>query len=710
MKKKKAKVWNFPRFVFLMFLLFVMVLSGQLAYLALSPDVYSINMDEFAAKRNTVTKTLTASRGTIYDKDKNVLALNVTSYTVIAYLSPKRTGKNKTPLHVVDKEKTAEELSPLIHMSKEDILKLLNKNAYQVELGPGGRGISELTKSKIVALNLPGIDFIESHKRYFPNGDFASYIIGYAKEEEDGSIKGELGIEAKYDEILKGTDGYVKYQRDRFGYKIPDTKEERIEAVNGSDIYLTLDSNIQRFVESAVKDATNNSEPNWMIISVMDAKTGKILANTSTPTFNPNTKNITSYENPLVSYLYEPGSIMKTYTYMCAIEKGTYNGSSTYDSTKITFTDDTITDWNDVGFGTITFDKGYEYSSNVGVSNIMQRFLNRKDLKECFSKYGFGKQTGIELSRELSGNITFRYPIEVASASFGQGITSTVIQQLRALTIISNDGKMLKPHVVDKIVDAKTGKTTYKAKKEESERVVSTNTVTKIKELMSNVVNGTDGYTTGKAYRIDGLDIIGKTGTAQYVDTNTGKYVKGSYIYSFAGMFPKEEPEIIILGVLANPSTQNNESLKTSIREVINNIATYKGMFTENIEKEKKQSVILESYINKDVQNARESLEKEGISAIIIGNGDKIIDQFPKKEKKILKQDLVLLKTNGEEVKMPNMIGWSSKTVQNYFNLIGLPYTSEGYGFVSEQSVPEGTVLGKDTAIAVKFTQKFGLE
>ena len=128
------------------------------------------------------------------------------------------------------------------------------------------------------------------------------------------------------------------------------------------------------------------------------------------------------------------------------------------------------------------------------------------------------------------------------------------------------------------------------------------------------------------------------------------------------------------------------------------------------MKKKKKQSVILESYINKNVQNARESLEKEGISAIIIGNGDKIIDQFPKKEKKILKQDLVLLKTNGEEVKMPNMIGWSSKTVQNYFNLIGLPYTSEGYGFVSEQSVPEGTVLGKDTAIAVKFTQKFGLE
>lgn len=710
MKKKVNKVWNFPRIVFCIFLLFLVLLSVQLCYLAISPDIYSINMDEFAAKRNTVTQVLTASRGTIYDKDKNVLALNVTSYTVIAYLSEKRTGKNPTPLHVVDKDKTAEALAPLINMKKEDILKLLNKKVYQVELGPGGRGISELTKSKIAALNLPGIDFIESHKRYFPNGDFASYIIGYAKENEDGVITGELGIEAKYNEVLKGTDGYVKYQRDRFGYKIPDTKEERVESIDGDDIYLTIDSNIQRFVESAVKDASSAAHPDWMIISVMDAKTGKILANTSTPTFNPNTKNISSYENPLVSYLYEPGSIMKTYTYMCAIEKGTYNGSSTYDSSGITFTDDTITDWNTVGFGTITFDKGYEYSSNVGVSNMMQRFLSKKDLKECFTKYGFGKQTGIELSRELSGNISFRYPIEVASASFGQGITSTVIQQLQALTIISNDGKMLKPHVVDKIIDSKTGKVTYEAKNEESERLVSTKTVEKIKELMYNVINGTDAYTTGKAYKIDGFDLIGKTGTAQYVDSKTGKYIRGSYIYSFAGMFPKDEPEIIILGVLANPETKNNDTLKSSVREVLTNIATYKGMFEENKEEEKKASFLVSNYRNKEAKDVKETLEKEGVPVAIIGNGDKIIDQYPKANENILKQDMVILKTNGNEKTMPNMTGWSSKTAENYLKLANISYKTEGYGYVIEQSIKEGDGINNQTEVTLKYAQKFGLE
>ena len=165
------KSWAFPKKTFFIFLVFILALFLQYAYVSLFPSVYGINMSQFASNRYTVSSTLKARRGNIFDSSGNLLALNVSSYTVIAYLSESRTGTRETPLHVVDKQKTAEALAPVINMSVETLLNLLNKEAYQVELGPGGRGITELKKEEIENLNLPGIDFIEDQKRYYPNGN-----------------------------------------------------------------------------------------------------------------------------------------------------------------------------------------------------------------------------------------------------------------------------------------------------------------------------------------------------------------------------------------------------------------------------------------------------------------------------------------------------------------------------------------------------------
>ncbi len=710
--RKELSNWNFPKRMFKICTFLIFVLFLQLTYLAISPNIYGINMDKFAQSRNTVKTTLSAARGSIFDKDENVLALNVTSYTVIAYLSPKRTGSKKTPLHVVDKEKTAKELAPVLNMTEEAILKLLNKNVYQVELGPGGRGITELKKVEIENLKLPGIDFVESHKRYYPNGDFASYIIGYAKENDDSNaeITGELGIELKYNDILKGKDGYLEYQKDRFGYKIPDTKEIRVDAEDGKDVYLTIDSNIQRFVETAVKEASSESNPEWMVLAVMDAKTGDILGSASTPTFDPNKKNIVNYESPLVSFTYEPGSTMKTYSYMCAMEKGTYKGNATYDSSGIEFTDDIIRDWNKTGFGVISFDKGFEYSSNVGASYLAQRFIGKEDLRECLRSFGFGKITGVELPREQTGKVAFKYPIEIASASFGQGITSTAIQQLRALTIISNNGKMLTPHIVDKIVDRSTGEIIYQSKKIETKALVSTSTITKIKDLMYNVVNGTDPFTTGRAYKIDGYDIIGKTGTAQYVNARTGKYVAGSYIYAFSGMFPKDNPEIIVYSVLAKPATASNVSMQTAVQSVMNNIATYKNMFQKTQIDTDNHSISVSSYFNKNTDEVVQSLKSKNIKVITIGSGNKVIDQYPSRGSEITPHEVVILKTNGTDLKMQNVTGLSRTSVEAYLKLLGVSYQIDGYGYVTGQSILEGTTISSDSNITITLSQKYNLE
>ncbi len=724
MKTRKIKNanWKFPKIVFLIFLVFIFVLFIQLSYLSLSPTIYGINMDEFALNRNTISGILPASRGNIYDSSGTILAQNVSSYTVIAYLDESRTGNSKTPLHVVDKETTAKKLSEVLGKDEDDLLYLLKtfseQGKYQVELA---HGITEMNKEAIENLNLPGIDFVENYKRYYPNGDFASYVIGYAKTnenvetDEDGytkvtyEIDGELGIEAKYNDLLKGKDGYLSYQSDRFGYKIPDTKETRIEATNGANIYLTLDSNIQRFLETAVKAVNSEYKPDWMMITVMDAKTGDILGTASTPSFDPNIRDITNYESPLVTYLYEPGSTMKTYTYMCAIEKGTYDGSATYESGSIEVEGTKISDWNGGrGWGTVTYDKGYEYSSNVAITNILQKFIDKDDLKSCLESYGFGSYTNIELPREMLGNIEFNYPVEVAAAGFGQGITTTAIQHLRALSMISNEGRMLSPHIVDKIIDPNTGKTIYESKTEQSDQVVSVSTVNKIRELMYNTVNGTDVGTTGSAYKTDSTVVIGKTGTAQIYDNETGGYLKDSngYIYSFSGMFPASDPQYIIYAAIKRPNVGSSSVLAKQVKSVIENIVKYRNLQDDTGKNTNVKSLTVESYKNKKIDEVIQSLEDYKLNIIKMGSGDYIIDQYPLKGEKIISGDKFFIKTNSDTYTMPSIIGWSKKDVQTLCNMLSTSCTFNGYGYVTSQSINEGTTLNNDLKLDVALSDK----
>lgn len=714
-RKKKNVEWKTPRKIFLVFFFLIMVLIARCCYLGLSPKVNGRNIQTFAESRNTVSKILKAKRGTIYDMSGNVLAHNVTSYTIIAYLDSSRSTKTQTN-HVKDIDSTAEALAQVLETDANTLKDLLkkgkDKGKYQIELGTAGKNITEMKKSEIEKLNLPGIDFEENYKRYYPNGDFASYILGYAKTNETvdkngktvTSIDGELGIEAKFDDELKGTDGYQMYQQDRFGYKMPDTKEKIINALDGKNIYLTLDSTIQRFAETEVQTINNEYSPEWSIIAVMDAKTGDILASASTPSFNPNLRNITSYENPLVSNAFEPGSTMKIYTYMCAIEKGTYNGADTFRSGSIQVADAVIKDWNNTGWGTITYDKGFEYSSNVGVSSMINHFIDRDELKNCFKKYGFGQSTGIDLNREQTGNLGFKYPVEVANAAFGQGINTTPIQHLKALSMLSNNGQALTPHIVKKIVDPNTGKTTYKRKVEKSSRLIKQTTVDKIKDLMDAVVNSEDSQATGKKYHIDGFSVIGKTGTSQIYDEKSGGYLKGSnaYIYSFAGMYPKDDPEIIIYAAVKKPNVGSSSVLSNSINSLMKNIAKYKNMFEEvTTNNSSVTSLKLESYVNKKVSDVKTIMDSNNIQTVIIGDGDKVISQYPNKGEKVLSYDKVYLITNGSEGKMPNLIGYTRSDAINMMKILGYKYELEGYGYVTSQSIKEGELVGDNT---VKLT------
>lgn len=698
--KKNSRIFSIIKISKIATIFLFVVILLKLTYVAISPKVDGIDLNTFALSRTTATKTIEASRGTIYDINNEVLATNVRSYTVIAYLDESRTSDEANPRHVVDKETTAEKLSPLINMTPKQILKLLNtKNVYQVELGPGGRNITELIKEEIEALDLPGIDFIKSTKREYPNGDFASYIIGYAKKNDEGSIVGELGIEGKYNNELTGTNGKTIYQKDAYGYRIANTPEVTEEAKNGYDIYLTLDSNIQLYLENAIKEI-ENFNIDWATLTIADAKTGAIVGSTSSPSYNPNILNITDYNNPLVSYTYEPGSTMKIYSFMAAIEEGLYKGDELYQSGSIQVSDYNISDWNKEGWGKITYDKGFTYSSNVAAVLLSQK-LGKEKLLDYYKKFGFGKKTGIELSNEYDGKIKFNYESELATASYGHGITTTPIQNIQALTSLSNGGTILKPYIISKIVDNE-GNVVYEGKRTELTKVVSSNTVKKMMDLMDETVNSKDTAVTGYRYHTDKLTLIGKTGTANY--TQNGKYVSGQYstFRSFAGLFPKDDPKYIIY-VSVKKFQGAPSSLGNIIKKMVESVVTYKNLSDKDSNVDESKVINIASYINQGKNETVKLLEKYGLCPIVIGDGEYIINQYPSTNSSVLYGSKVFLVTNGNNITMPNVIGWTHNEINTFAKLIKINYNIDGYGKVINTNIPEGSIIDLNNDLLVEL-------
>jgi len=623
MTKRRSKLKINKLFIAIFFFAFIVAIV-KLTYVAISPKVDGIDLTKFANNRDTVKKPLYASRGNIYDVNGDIIAQNVNSYTLIAYLSASRTTNPANPQHVVDKENTAKALSEILDMDYEYVLGRLNVDgAYQVEFGTKGKNLSENKKVEIEALALPGIDFISGSKRYYKNSKMASYIVGYAKKNDDGEIIGEMGIEGFYNDELKGTDGYKEYRRDAYGYQMGEALLN-VNPVSGSNIYLTLDTQIQLILEDAVHTLEENNEMSWFTFTVMDAKTGAIVGSASSPNFNPNNlSSLTNYVNPLVGYTYEPGSTMKIFSWLAAMENGLYDGEEEFMSGSISVKGATIKDFNNSGWGLIDYDTGFAYSSNVAATKLALKLGNVK-LKEFYESLGFGSKTGIELPGEEKGIIRLTYESELASSSFGQGITTTPIQTLQALSILTNNGVMLKPYIVDKIVDG-DGNITYEGGRTEIGKKVSSESIEKMNGLMYDVVY--NGLST--IWQPNNVTLAGKTGTAQ-IASSSGGYLTGSinYVRSFAGIFPYEDPEYIIY-VSAKQLDGGANALAKVVTKAIESIANYANITSEQTDLDYSKIIKLTNYISENVEETKINLEKLNLEVITIGNGNTIINHFP---------------------------------------------------------------------------------
>jgi penicillin-binding protein 2B len=655
-------------------------------------------------------RTIEAERGKILDNKGEVIAEDKASYKLVAILDDKMTTNPKKPQHVVDIQDTAQKLAPLIEMEVSKVEEILSKDLDQVEFGAAGRDISHTLKEEIAKLELPGISFIRDTQRFYPNGLFASHLIGYAQKQEDtGETVGMMGLEKTLEKYLHEEDGYVKYEEDHYKWKLPNSNDEVVAPTNGKDVYLTIDQKIQTFLEDSMNQVADEFSPEKIIGVVADPKTGKILAMAQRPSFDPNIRNITSYTNDVISYAFEPGSTMKIFTLAAAIEEGVYNGNAMYQSGSYDVEGRDINDHNSGrGWGPITYNEGVQRSSNVAFSIIADKLLGVDRLYQYLNKFGFISKTGIDLPNEATSKINYEMHRDKVTTAFGQASAVTPIQQIQAATAIANNGKMMKPYVIEKIVNPDNDTIVKETKPKAVGQPISEKTSKEVLDILETVVSSEKG--TGKPFRIEGYKVAGKTGTAQ-IYSPSGGYLSGNdnHVFSFLGMAPKDDPELIVYVAVQKPKLEGkagsvpvsmifNTVMKNSLQYL--QIDPTEDKESANNSKTVEEGIKLPSLVGMNPAEAEHQLEELGLEPIILGSGQEIIAQYPDVETPIIVNEKVLLQAS-ENVKMPNMTGWSKRDVMKLGNLIDLSVKSEGSGYVAKQSIKKDSVLKKGDVLSV---------
>lgn len=606
------------------FLLFV----GRFLYLSISKTIAGENISERVSNLYKRDEILKSVRGAIYDNSGNVIAEDSHSFTLYAILDKSSLDYKGKPMYVVDKKKTAEKLSTVIPLSEKKILKYLHPKhkAYQVEFGTAGSGISLATKKKIMAMHLPGIHFDETPSRLYPNGRFASHIIGIAqpfndKKNHSINLIGTMGIEKYFNKVLSGKDGRRIALVDAGEYQLPGGQHSYKAPINGNNIYLTIDSQLQIYLENLLDAVQNKYKPKALTAIVEDVKTGKIRAASQRPTFDPATRKglNDNWRNILVQDSYEPGSVFKILSITAAIQEGKYNPKEYYRSGSITFNGSTIHDWNYTGWGAIPFEQAFPRSSNVGMSILVNR-LGRHTWRRYLDNYHIGKKTNITLPDENSGLINIHSQIDQAVTSFGQGINVNALQMMQVYSALANSGQMLKPQLVEKIVSS-SGKVIKRYKKiKVGKPVYSQETAQTTLKLMRDVVE--KEYGTGMTYKIPGKSIAVKTGTAQIAGIHGG-YLKGdrNYLFSVVGLTPADNPRYCIYITMKQPQIMSDtpETIMSLIfKPLINRVSVSSKVDMMG------EQITIPSVKGQSREQAVRLLEKMGLYVETIGSGNNV--------------------------------------------------------------------------------------
>ena len=684
-----------------------------------SGSKFGTDLVKEAKKVHQITRTVPAKRGTIYDRNGVPIAEDATSYNVYAVIDKKYKSATGKILYVEDAQfnKVAEVFHKYLDIKEQ----LSQPNLTQVSFGAKGNGITYANmmaiKKDLKDASVEGIDFTTSPNRSYPNGQFASSFIGLAQlhENEDGSksLLGTSGMESSLNSILAGKDGIITYEKDRLGNIVPGTEQVSQQTVDGKDVYTTISSTLQSFMETQMNAFQEKVKGKYMTATLVSAKTGEILATTQRPTFDADTKEgLTKdfvWRDILYQSNYEPGSTMKVMTLAAAIDNNTFPGGEVFNSSELKIADVTIRDW-DVNEGLtggrmMTFSQGFALSSNVGMTLLEQKMGDATWL-DYLNRFKFGVPTRFGLTDEYAGQLPADNIVNIAQSSFGQGISVTQTQMLRAFTAIANDGVMLEPKFISALYDP-NDQSVRKSQKEIVGNPVSKDAASLTRTNM--VLVGTDplygtmyNHQTGKPIiTVPGQNVAVKSGTAQIADEKNGGYLVGStnYIFSVVTMNPAENPDFILYVTVQQPEHYSGIQLGEFANPILERAVAMKDSLNlqstaKTLDQVTNQSAYAMPSI-KDISpgDLAEALRRNIVQPIVVGTGTKIKESSVEEGTNLApNQQVLLLSDKAEEV--PDMYGWTKATAEAFSKWLNIELEFEGSGStVQKQDVRANTAI-----------------
>ena len=647
------------------------------------------------------------------------LATSVNSFTVWA-----------TPADVKKSKEASKGISDVLGLEEDEVYKKLVSKQRSEKIK---QWITRDEANELKKLKLRGITIVEDSKRYYPNGSFASYVLGFTDIDNNGLE----GIEYIYNETLTGVPGKLMKMTDAANRQLPYDGEKIYNAEDGLSLVLTIDESIQRFAEKAAEKALLETEAKGVSVLMMEVDTGEVLSMVNKPDFDPNNPREPSDEdlkeeweklpsdelqnkwyelwrNFNINDIYEPGSTFKIITAAAALEENSANLDTHY------YCNGFVRDIKGVTIKCAswynphedqTFREAMNNSCNVAFVNI-GRQIGREKLYKYIKAFGFGEKTGIDLLGEQGGIIPSKVEnikeVNLATLSYGHGIAVTPMQLVTATSAIANGGDLLKPKLVKKILDSE-GNIVEEFETETVRKVISKETSDTMLSLMETVVSDGSG---SKSY-IPGYKIGGKTGTAQKIID--GKYEDGKFIASFVAVAPIDDPKIAMLIVVDEPSgTYYGGSIAAPVaREIFEDTLKYLEIpkkLSEEEKKENQETVIVPDVRNKKIGEAGKILADAGLrhttEYLELTNESVIIDQYPLPGLAVKKESIVDLFIDfkaKKEMIMPFLTGKNEDETVDILEEMNLKYELKGNGKVESQSPQPGEEVDSQTEVIVEF-------
>jgi len=676
-------------------------------------------LKKMAVNQWTSEVKIDAKRGRILDRNGHELAVSANVFRVDIDMNTLRdTMKQKN----ITKEILAPQLAAALDMKSEDILKILSKTLPGgLPLGSAnlGRRIEKAQTDKVIALNLKGILVSADTKRYYPNNSFAAQTIGHTNS--DGV--GLTGVELTYNSVLSGTPGIRIAETDKKSTVQSSTISEYTQPVNGKDVILTIDKNIQDFCENAADQAMKDNKALGVTMIVMDPNNGEILAMVNKPDYNLNDPWVKgesfdqlqkTWRNKAVSDIFEPGSIFKIITSTAALETGSVTDADRFSCTgSVKIGSNIIHCWKTSGHGVQTFVDILKNSCNIGFAQV-GKMVGKENLNKFISTFGFGKKTGIDLPGEASGIVKKTKDItdlDLATIAFGQTDTVSSIQFITALNAVANGGKWVRPHVMKEIghYDDNVGKevTDSLYNKLDEKQILDKDKMATLRSYLEKVVSEGGGK---KAF-IDGFHIAGKTGTAQ--KAGVGGYQNQKYISSFAGMAPADHPKFTVLISINEPDPSNYYAgqitapvAKQIFDDLFNYMAIKGDASAEDTAKSLLKDVVIPEVRGKTALEAEKILKQQNLKYQIDTNGEYVVDINPKPGYTVKEGSKIILYTGtspnyNKVVAVPDVTGLTKDRAIEVLSSIGLKTTVVGDGMVTEQDISPDTEVSVGTVLTI---------